>query len=348
MSDKTPMYFYIKSAVYSDYAIVAGDKADNHVYFQKPDGRENAQWCFKDVGNGTYTICDKLHQRCLAAGESADNHLYHQSDTNRLMAKWEAAIKELDGLRGLALIDCFHHFTIASPIKNDGHVYHQDLNNDKLLQHPYQGDTPIHRECMIWELEPVAPVAEGLDIPNCYACFAGKTEVKVGTPVYGTPSEIFGAEQTVDNSSAISGTSTVELKDSLTISSTIEFSEAVSKSQAEDIAWNAGLALGLSGDTFKGKASGGYSHTTKQEKSFSQETSTSHTLSETREYSTKGDFNFGAHSAFRVRLAVTLRPVTVPFTVSITLPLAQGKTLSHTIQGTYKAQEFMKTDMKIE
>jgi hypothetical protein len=341
------MYFYIKSAVYGDCAIVSGDTADNNVYFQRPDGRENAQWCFEDVGNGTYTICDKKHKCCLMAGESADNHVYHQAPQNRLMAKWEVAVKELNGLRGVALIDCFHHLTIASPIKNDGHVYHQDLNNDKLSQHPGLGNTPIHRECMFWRLEPVEPVAEGLDIPNCYVLLAGKTEVVAGKPEYGPPTQIFGAEQAVNNKSVISGTSTVEMKDSLTTSTSIKFSEAVSKTQAVDIGWKAGLALGLSGDTFKGKATGGYSHTTEQEETFSQETSTSHTISETKEYSVKHDFNFKAHSKFRAKLAVTVRPVTIPFTATATLPLAQGKTLTRKITGTMKAQEFMNIETVI-
>lgn len=346
MSDKSPMYFYIKSTVYGNYAIVSGDTQDNHVYFQRPEGRENAQWCFENVGNGTYFICDKKSKCGLVAGEVADNHIYHQSPQNRRMAKWEVAVKDVDGVRGLAFIDCFHHFTIACPIKNDGHVYHQDLNNDKLSQHPGMAE-PIHRQCMLWELEPVEPVADGLDIPDCYTFFAGKTEVVVGKPEYGPPTQIFGAEQSVDNKSVISGTSTVELKDSLTTSNSLEFSEAVSKTQAEDVGWQVGLAIGLSGDTFKGKATGGYSHSTKKEETFSQETSTSHTVSETKEYSIKHDFNFQAHSQFKARLAVTIRPVTVSFTATSTLPLAQGKTLTRKITGTLKAQEFMNTNTVI-
>jgi Ricin-type beta-trefoil lectin domain-like len=80
-------YYYIFLGT-TQRAIVAGDNADNRVYFQAPNGRDNAKWKLVPLGDNRFYITDKKHGLSLAAGNNADGNIYHQAPNGRRNAIW--------------------------------------------------------------------------------------------------------------------------------------------------------------------------------------------------------------------------------------------------------------------
>jgi hypothetical protein len=142
--------------------IVAGDTADNHVYFQKSEGRSNARWILEPVmkdGQPLFTMCegrprpvcrirDRKHGLYIVAGDAVDNNVYHQRHNDRLNAQW--AIEPVvgpDGRPSFAtfgkpfdmyhpgrppltyplqrLRDMKHGLYLVAGDAADNHVYHQ-------------------------------------------------------------------------------------------------------------------------------------------------------------------------------------------------------------------------------
>lgn len=185
-----PVPFLIRSVMFPDYCLVAGDTADNKVYFQKPGERANAQWVFEPAPDeGYYLLRDTKHGKFLVAGEHADNNLYHQDNGDRTVARWKVIQKTEDNSTGLIFLDDQQHFAMACGLKNDGHVYHQDLNNSELKTHPNAPGVPPQRKCMLWNLEPAKALSADDDIPQPFLEYAGKV-IKV---VWDEP------EQVIDN-----------------------------------------------------------------------------------------------------------------------------------------------------
>lgn len=81
-------YYYIFQGE-SERAIVAGDYADNNIYFQVPNGRDNAKWKLVPLGNNRFYITDKKHGRSLVAGNNPDGNIYHQVPDGRRNAIWK-------------------------------------------------------------------------------------------------------------------------------------------------------------------------------------------------------------------------------------------------------------------
>lgn len=81
-------YYYILQNR-SQMAIVAGDNADNNIYFQAPNGRDNAKWKLVPLGNNRFYITDKKHGRSLVAGNNPDGNIYHQAPNGRRNAIWK-------------------------------------------------------------------------------------------------------------------------------------------------------------------------------------------------------------------------------------------------------------------
>lgn len=75
-----------------DFAIVAGDVADNNLYIQRPNGRDNAKWKLVPLGNNKFYIVDKKHGLAIVGGEKADGHLYHQAPNGRKNAIWNITL----------------------------------------------------------------------------------------------------------------------------------------------------------------------------------------------------------------------------------------------------------------
>ena len=84
-------YYYIFNS-FVNKAIVAGDNADNNIYFQDPNGRDNAKWKLVPLGNNKFHITDKKHGRSLVAGDHADGNIYHQVSNGRRIAIWHITL----------------------------------------------------------------------------------------------------------------------------------------------------------------------------------------------------------------------------------------------------------------
>ena len=75
-----------------DDAIVAGDVADNNLYLQAPNGRDNAKWKLVPLGNNKFHIIDKKHGLALVGGDKADGKIYHQAPNGRANAIWNITL----------------------------------------------------------------------------------------------------------------------------------------------------------------------------------------------------------------------------------------------------------------
>jgi len=104
-------------------AIVAGDSADNNLYHQDLNSRDNGKWQFVPAGDGYYYIIDVRHGLGIVAGNSYDGHIYHQAPNNRDNAKWKLVEK---GDNKFQLIDKKWGKAIVGGNNYDGHLYHQD------------------------------------------------------------------------------------------------------------------------------------------------------------------------------------------------------------------------------
>jgi hypothetical protein len=132
-------YFYIQDQKHKK-DIVAGDRYDNHVYHQDPNGRPNAIWRVeenvktkwnwilkKNQSFYVYTITDSKHGKAIVAGDDYDNHVYHQDPNGRPNAEW--LIYPVPGKKNVfTLVDFKHGKAIVAGDDYDNHVYHQDPN----------------------------------------------------------------------------------------------------------------------------------------------------------------------------------------------------------------------------
>jgi len=117
-------FYYINDAKHRK-ALVAGNVANNHVYHQSANGRQNAQWQFIPAGNCTYYIVDRKHGRVVLGGDGYNGQLYHQPHRNRTNARW--TISRYRG--GYLLTDVKHRRSLIAGNNYDGRVYHQSHQN---------------------------------------------------------------------------------------------------------------------------------------------------------------------------------------------------------------------------
>lgn len=185
-----------------------------------------------------------------------------------------------------------------------------------------------------------------MEIPDCYAYYAGTTTITSGTPQYGQPTIIYGHKEDFSNKIDVTGLSGISLQDHVSVSASLEFSEAVSTSKAVDIDFKIGLVFSAGGDKGKGKASGGFSHSSKQEDSKPETTSTTHSFTRDVTYTAPLNINFQKGTKYLTQISAQMRPVTRPFTATSTLPLPGGKTFSREL-GTWKGSEFMQSKIEL-
>ncbi|WP_207261560.1 hypothetical protein [Desulfovibrio sp. Huiquan2017] len=137
------------------------------------------------------------------------------------------------------------------------------------------------------------------------------------------------------------------MQDHVSVSPSLEFSGAESTSKAVDIDFKIGLGFSAGGDKGKGKASGGFSHSSKQEDSKSETTSTTHSFTRNVTYTASLNIDFQKGTKYLARISAQMRPVTRPFTATGTLSLPGGKTLSRELNGTWKGSEFMQSKIEL-
>jgi len=147
--NKDVFYYRIKDKKHGKY-IVAGDKADGHVYHQDAGTRLNAMWAVTmdkaAAGFMGYKISDALHGKCIAAGNSSDGHLYHQDDdvAARPEKRWIIElVKQATGnevypdfylMPGSVVIEKLTFGTPLEDLKQKDFVLSTELNNHSSVQ----------------------------------------------------------------------------------------------------------------------------------------------------------------------------------------------------------------------
>ena len=107
-------------------ALTAGNVADNHMYHQDRQGRDNALFRFRPAGDCAFHVLDAKHNLGLVAGNVHDNNVYHQSPGDRPNARWEIWRVEGEGKQwGYLLVDQRHRLNLVTGNVYDNNVYHQ-------------------------------------------------------------------------------------------------------------------------------------------------------------------------------------------------------------------------------
>ncbi|WP_419785863.1 ETX/MTX2 family pore-forming toxin [Pseudodesulfovibrio sp.] len=337
-------YFHIMSKAFDDCGIVAGDKADGHVYLQKPEGRQNAEWLLEPTDDGFYYIVDRLHGKYLCAGEKADNHLYHQDNKKRAVAKWAVERKMLNGNVCVLIRDLCHSFAVTSCEKFDGKVYHQSYD-------AAEGQDPTESHvAALWELIPADANAKSDDLPDIYWQLYG--EVKMVTVKAESRWEkaqavpLMAASKGVDNSSDIVVDKIVELKYAHKREADIEFSHETSLAQAVGVAGKVGFDLNLGDKDTCSKlslaAKGSYSRSWTD----TARTSKSYTTSYDYEYTDTTKVPVPPHSSVHVKLLLVQQMTNIPFDVEMELDWKNGTRIKKTTSGSWKG--ILSTDSTTE